>query len=104
MTYAILAGAAALTIATGSPAGAVQESDNRGTAKDWSDSGWATSGQDRAPHVPGKSKGSAAGTKSAGGSSKEGTPIPEPSNLLMLMLGLAGLVAGRAAARRRKKL
>jgi len=32
-----------------------------------------------------------------------GIEIPEPSNLLMLGLGLLGLVAGRYAAKRRRK-
>lgn len=34
---------------------------------------------------------------------KSGTPVSEPSNLLMLGLGIAGLIVGRYAAKRRRK-
>ncbi|MEO9468484.1 PEP-CTERM sorting domain-containing protein [Parasphingorhabdus sp.] len=39
---------------------------------------------------------------SSNSSSREGTPIPEPSNLVMLALGIAGLVAGRYAAKKHR--
>lgn len=45
---------------------------------------------------PGSSK------TSSNASNREGTPIPEPSNLGMLALGIAGLVAGRYAARKHR--
>lgn len=49
------------------------------------------------------SNGSSTSTSSSsGGSSSGGTPVPEPSNLLMLALGVAGLVAGRYAARKKR--
>lgn len=35
--------------------------------------------------------------------SRGGTPVSEPSNLLMLGLGIAGLIAGRYAAKRKRK-
>ncbi len=34
---------------------------------------------------------------------QNGTPIPEPSNIIMLALGITGLVVGRYAAKRHRK-
>ncbi|MEL6874071.1 MAG: PEP-CTERM sorting domain-containing protein [Pseudomonadota bacterium] len=33
---------------------------------------------------------------------QDGTPIPEPSNIIMLALGITGLVVGRYAAKRHR--
>lgn len=33
---------------------------------------------------------------------QDGTPIPEPSNIIMLALGITGLVVGRFAAKRHR--
>lgn len=35
-------------------------------------------------------------------SDQDGTPIPEPSNIIMLALGITGLVVGRYAAKRHR--
>lgn len=76
----------------------------------WGSSGWGSSGYGSSGSG-GSTSSSTGGTtstsSSTGGSttsggSTGGTPVPEPSNLLMLGLGMAGLVAGRLVARRRK--
>lgn len=74
----------------------------------WGSSGWGSSGYGSSSYG-GTTSSSTGGTTSTStstggstGSSGGGTPVPEPSNLLMLGLGMAGLVAGRLVARRRK--
>ncbi len=89
-----------MTVAAGTPAEAAQNSDNRGTVEGWGSSGWGSSGHSNTPPVP---KSSTDGKNTPGGSSTGGTTVPEPSNLLMLGLGVVGLIAGRMFARRRKK-
>ncbi len=73
----------------------------------WGSSGWGSSGWGSSSYG-GTSGGSTGGNTSStggvpGGSSTGGTEITEPSNILMLGLGVAGLVAGRLAARRKRK-
>ena len=41
-------------------------------------------------------------TGMAAASEQDGTPIPEPSNIIMLALGITGLVIGRYAAKRHR--
>ncbi len=65
-------------------------------ASGWGSSGWASSS------FGGGTSSSTSTSSSSGGSSSGGTPVPEPSNMLMLALGVAGLVAGRFAARRKR--
>ncbi len=93
-----------MTIATGAPAAAGQPADNRETAEGWSSSGWGSSGYGSAASTLAAAKSSSGAKNASGGSPNGGTAVPEPSNLLMLGLGVMGLIAGRMAARRRKKL
>lgn len=92
MKCVILASAAAMTIAAGPPAEIAQNSDNRGSLQ-----GWSSSNMQRAPKL------ATAGKDASTGSPTRGTAVPEPSNLLMLGLGVIGLIIGRMVARRRKK-
>jgi hypothetical protein len=114
MKYALLTGAAALTAIGGSPADATWSSSSHGSGKGgsssgWGSSGWGSSGWGGSSSYGGTSGGSTGGTSggsssgSSGGSSSGGTPVPEPSNVMMLGLGLAGLFAGRFVAGRRRK-
>lgn len=66
------------------------------TSGGWSSSGWGSSG------YGGTTSSSTSTSSSSAGSSSEGTPVPEPSNLLMLALGVVGLAAGRYAARKKR--
>lgn len=103
MKYVILVCTAAMTTAAGAPIEAAQNSDNRGIVKSWGSSGWGSSGDDSISEPPRAPKNANPGKTASGGSSTGGTAVPEPSNLLMLGLGLAGLIAGRMVALRRKK-
>jgi|TARA_R110002124_G_scaffold7236_1_gene42242 hypothetical protein len=94
MKCAILAGVAAMTFAAGAPAHATWGSSGWGSSG-WGSSGWGSSGWG--------SSGNGGSTGGDSSSSGGGTPVPEPSGMLMLGLGLSGLVAGRLAAKRRKK-
>jgi len=99
---AILTAAAALAIAAGVPADAAQNSNNHGAVKGLHHSGAGSSNwASRSP--PATPKASAGRSSPAGGSSSDRRRVPEPSNLLMLGLGVVGLIIGRMTARRRKK-
>jgi len=110
--YTIWTAAAAMAVVAAVPAEATWSSDSRGSVKGWSSSGggssrggssgWGSSGWGSSGHGGSSSHGGSSGHGGSTGSSG-GTPVPEPSNMLMLSLGLAGLAAGRMAARRRKK-
>ncbi|WP_229954293.1 PEP-CTERM sorting domain-containing protein [Parasphingorhabdus litoris] len=75
----------------------------------WGSSGWGSSGWGSSSYggststSSSTSSGTTSTGSSSGGSSSGGTPIPEPSNVMMLALGVAGLVAGRFAARKKRK-
>tara|TARA_R110002124_G_scaffold65668_2_gene179536 strand:- start:13691 stop:13960 length:270 start_codon:yes stop_codon:yes gene_type:complete len=88
MKCAVLTGVAAMAFAVGAPAQATWGSSGWGSSG-WGSSGWGSSGW-----------GSSGGVNTG---SSGGTPVPEPSSMLMLGFGLSGLVAGRVAAKRRKK-
>ena len=97
MKISILAGVAALTFAAAVPAQASWGSTGLGS------SGWGSSGHHGTSSSSTGGSSSGGTSSSSGGSSTGGTQVPEPSNLLMLGLGVAGLVAGRFAARRKRK-
>ena len=98
MKCAVLTGIATMALAAGAPANATWGWGSSG----WGSSGWGSSGWGSS----GSSGSSGGSTSSSGGStgSSGGTPVPEPSSMMMLGLGLGGLVAGRVAAKRRKKM
>lgn len=100
---AILAGAVAMAIAVGFPAEGAVDSGNRGSfeTRDSADRGSSGEGSESTP-PPTSSKSSSA-TRRSNHNASSGVSIPEPSNLLMLGLGVVGLIAGRIAAKRRKK-
>ncbi|MDZ7588267.1 MAG: hypothetical protein U5J78_03615 [Parasphingorhabdus sp.] len=64
--------------------------------------GWVKPNK-KPPAPTGSSGGGWSPAPNPGGSSGGATSIPEPSNLVMLAVGVTGLVAGRIAARRRRK-
>lgn len=115
---AILAATAALVFTASAPAEATWYSNNRGYwggSSGWGSSGWGSSdwGSPGYGTYTNSSSGSTGGASSSSSSSNGTggvandpplgvTPVPEPSNLLMLGLGMAGLIAGRIVARRRK--
>ena len=102
---AILIGVASITLAVFSPVEAAWYANNRGSVSGWGSSGWGSSGYGgSASTSTGSSSSSSTGSTSGGSTgSSGGTPVPEPSNLLMLGLGIAGVVAGRMVAIRRRK-
>ena len=99
MKCALLAGVLSLTFSVGGPAGASPKTDTQNTVKGgsvagWGSSGWGSSGYGDKPRA----------ARAASDDSSTGkTKVTEPSNMMMLGLGLAGLIAGRMVARRRKK-
>ncbi len=110
---ATLSGLAAISWVTASPAHATWHTHNDNEGSSWSSSGgwhvsgWGSSGWASSSfgvkNPPSTSPINISASSSSGGSSSGGTPVPEPSNMLMLALGVAGLVAGRFAARRKRK-
>jgi hypothetical protein len=99
---AILAAAAAMVVAVGVPADAARNPNNHGAVKGLSISGAGNSSW-ASRSTPGTLKASTGRSSPAGGSSSDRRRVPEPSNLLMLGLGVVGLIIGRMTARRRKK-
>jgi len=109
---AILAASAALVFTASAPAEATWYSNNRGYwggSSGWGSSGWASPGYGTYASSSSGSTGGSSSSSSSNGTGGVGndpplvgTPVPEPSNLLMLGLGMAGLIAGRFVARRRK--
>ncbi len=114
---AALVGAAAMAIAVAVPAEATWNTSDQGYwdgRYTWRSSGWKSSGWGASDY--GTSNNDISGSTSeyifssssngTGGVGNDnypvGTPVPEPSNVLMLGLGVVGLVAGRLVARRRK--
>ena len=96
----ILLSAAAMAVVNGVPAEGAGHSDNQGAVHDLGGTGWASPGNGS---VSGTLKASAVKSSSLHGTASGRTQVPEPSNLLMLGLGVLGLVVGRLVAKRRKK-
>lgn len=94
---AVVLGAAAMAISIAAPVEANRDSSGQGY-------GDISSNHTPATHIlPGRAKATFSTNASASiGNSNGGTSVPEPSNLLMLGLGVVGLIAGRLVARRRK--
>ena len=84
-----------MAISVGQSAEATRVSGEQGAGQDWPSSDWGTP-------APQAFDASTHEKEPAIGSAAAGITIPEPSNLMMLGLGLAGLIAGRLVARRRK--
>ncbi len=97
---AILLSAAAMAVADGVPAEGAGNSDNRGSVHDLVSTGWGSSDND---NIAGTPKAPAVKSSSLHGTSSGRTQVPEPSNLLMLGLGVVGLIVGRMVAKRRQK-
>ncbi len=97
---AILLSAAAMAVANGVPAEGAGNSDNRGSVHDLVSTGWGSSGND---NIAGTPKAPAVKSSSLHETSSGRTQVPEPSNLLMLGLGVVGLIVGRMVAKRRQK-
>lgn len=124
LKLAILSGGVAISIGFVAPAQATWYPHNGGShggwstsggwgssgwgSSGWGSSGWGSSGWGSSSYggtttsTSTSSSGTASTSSSSGGSSSGGTPIPEPSNMIMLALGVAGLVAGRFAARSKR--
>tara|TARA_R110001592_G_scaffold141003_2_gene362236 strand:+ start:955 stop:1227 length:273 start_codon:yes stop_codon:yes gene_type:complete len=89
-----------MAVANGVPAEGAGNSDNRGSVHDLVSTGWGSSGND---NIAGTPKAPAVKSSSLHGTSSGRTQVPEPSNLLMLGLGVVGLIVGRMVAKRRQK-
>ncbi len=94
LQLAILSGGVTIGIGIAAPAQATGYVFNNDLRAGWSSSSYR---ETTTSTSIGSSSAEAAGS-SSGSSSSGGTPIPEPSNIIMLALGVAGLVAGRFAA------
>tara|TARA_R110001606_G_scaffold10898_1_gene46999 strand:+ start:4654 stop:4926 length:273 start_codon:yes stop_codon:yes gene_type:complete len=89
-----------MAVANGVPTEGAGNSDNRGSVHDRVSTGWGSSGNGSTAGTP---KASAVKSSSLHGTSSGRTQVPEPSNLLMLGLGVVGLIVGRMVAKRRQK-
>jgi|AAGA01.1.fsa_nt_gi hypothetical protein len=89
-----------MAVANGVPAEGAGNSDNRGSVHDLVSTGWGSSGND---NIAGTPKAPAVKSSSLHETSSGRTQVPEPSNLLMLGLGVVGLIVGRMVAKRRQK-
>lgn len=98
LQLAIISGGLTIAIGIAPPAQATGYADSSDLRAGWNSSSYG----DTTISASTGSNGTEAGRASSGGSSSTGTPIPEPSNIIMLALGVAGLVAGRFAARSKR--
>ncbi|MEH6661250.1 MAG: PEP-CTERM sorting domain-containing protein [Parasphingorhabdus sp.] len=97
---AILLSAAIMAVTNGAPAEGAGNSDNRGAVHNLLGTGWGSSGNG---NTAGITKAAAVKSSSLHETSRGRTQVPEPSNLLMLGLGVVGLIVGRMIAKRRQK-
>jgi hypothetical protein len=108
---AILYSAVAVVFFMAAPTAASGFSDNSGNWQKWSSPDWeyfvlaATEQGPASSELTKIAKRTRAADPKAPKKTEPstGTEIPEPSNLLMLVLGVFGLIAGRYAAKRRRK-
>ncbi|ASK89823.1 PEP-CTERM sorting domain-containing protein [Sphingorhabdus sp. SMR4y] len=91
----ILVGAAVMTLANGVTAEEAGDRDNQASV--------GHQAADREASGNGKTYEMPKASASRSGPARHKVEVPEPSNLLMLGLGLAGLIAGRMVARRSRK-